>query len=214
MGGIGNDIVALKTINIRRTVSPRFYNKILAAPELQLYHHTLAAIPFHYFVWLAWSVKEAAYKCLQRNQPDLVFSPVRIVVNTITPPTLFVQPPITFLEGSGFDDALCFVIEASFEHRKLYARSIIYADELIHTVVAVKPDFANVKWGIKQITSTEPAVQSFSVRQLLLDRLMPLFPAKDLKIDKDPVGIPFVLLKDKNLPVSLSHHEDWVAYAF
>jgi hypothetical protein len=37
MTGLGNDLIALKTTDAARTKSPRFYTKILAGTEQQLY---------------------------------------------------------------------------------------------------------------------------------------------------------------------------------
>lgn len=214
MESIGNDIIALKTTNPSRTIAPRFYNKILAAPELQLYRDTLAHIPFHYFVWLAWSVKEAAYKCLQRLQPDLVFSPVRIEIQSIISPPLQVKPPYVSLESIGFNDSECFICEVSFDNRTLYARSVMYGDELIHTIASFDSDFSAIKWGVKQIESAEPGAQSLAVRTFLLDQLKKLFPLSDILIDKDAAGIPFITIGNETKTVSLSHHDKWVGYVF
>ena len=64
----GNDIVALKAINVARTKQQKFYNKIITGSEKALYEGQFSErLPFEYFVWLAWSVKESVFKYLQRN---------------------------------------------------------------------------------------------------------------------------------------------------
>jgi phosphopantetheine--protein transferase-like protein len=216
MTGPGNDIIALKTIDISRTRSARFYSKILSPAELQLYtsqHHTLA---FEQFVWLLWSVKESVYKCLQRQHPELVFSPVRIIVNRmIAPEQSFTSAFAGQLQSTGFTDACCFCSEIIFNSVRLHARSIIYGDECIHTVAQAGPDFNRISWGIKQIDSSEPDRQSAEVRAFLSARLKQAYPGRQITIEKDMNGRPGIMLDGTTvkLPISLSHHEGYVAYA-
>ena len=68
----GNDIVALKAINVARTKQQNFYSKIITVSEKALYdEHFSGRLLFEHFVWLAWSVKESVFKYLQRINPDL-----------------------------------------------------------------------------------------------------------------------------------------------
>ena len=83
MLGTGNDIVALAAINVERTRQSNFYSKILSLSEQQLYNELQSQLPFENFVWLAWSVKESAYKFLKRFMPDLVFSPTKIMITNL-----------------------------------------------------------------------------------------------------------------------------------
>ncbi len=49
----GNDIVALKAINVARTTQENFYKKILSGSEIILYHeHISERISLATFVWL------------------------------------------------------------------------------------------------------------------------------------------------------------------
>ncbi len=84
MKSAGNDIVALRCIDIQRTGQFRFYSKILSTSEQTLYHQPLLAdMPFENYVWLLWSVKESVYKFLKRSIPDLIFSPTKICIQEI-----------------------------------------------------------------------------------------------------------------------------------
>ncbi|MGZ3833295.1 MAG: 4'-phosphopantetheinyl transferase family protein, partial [Mucilaginibacter sp.] len=98
----GNDIVALKTINIARTKQQNFYRKIISASEKDLYDRQISdKLPFDVFVWLLWSVKESGYKYLQRITPELVFSPTKIIITQLAlPADNFVEQ----FEGRGFDE--------------------------------------------------------------------------------------------------------------
>jgi hypothetical protein len=117
-------------------------------------------------------------------------------------------------EGQGFDDAVYKGI-AIFADQVLYSRSII-TGEFIFSVVNYEDDFANTCWGIRLISSTDAAHQSRAVRAFLSDRLDRLFPDSVLSISKSIHGCP-ILLKDgveTSIPVSLAHHDCYVAYSF
>ncbi|QKJ32652.1 4-phosphopantetheinyl transferase family protein [Mucilaginibacter mali] len=214
MNSIGNDIIALNTIDTARTRNPRFYKKILAETEQQLYYANLSHIPLEQFVWLLWSVKEAAYKCLQRLQPDLVFSPVKTVVISLDTPVKASPAIPVNIVSTGFDDDASFRATISFQNQTLYSRSIIYGDEVLHTVASFNPDLRNIHWGIKRIDTTDPQTQSSAVRQFLLaDPLLSY--NKNYSVEKSSSGYPFITAKGKNTGamVSLSHHGEWVGYA-
>lgn len=220
MIGIGNDIVSLKVIDIHRTQSPQFYSKILSPSEQQLYQEQFTALPFGHFVWLLWSVKESAYKCLQRQQPKLLFHPVKIEITRLVAPSILPQSFEEELTHTGFTDAECFCSEARFESQLCHARSVIYGDEAINTVTLPapchdEPAFNKINWGLKRIAGTDPADQSTAVRDFLLERLQSLYPGKQLSIVKNDTGCPVLFVNGKatEQPLSLSHHEEYVGYA-
>jgi phosphopantetheinyl transferase (holo-ACP synthase) len=215
MNSIGNDVVALDAIDVARTCTPRFYSKILTIPEQQLYHGLHGAIPFHNFVWLIWSVKEAAYKCLKRNQPDLVFSPLKLQIVNITPPA---KPAVTITTGlayKGFVNDGCFICEIIYQSSRLFSRAIIWGNDLIHSVVQHGNDFGNINWGIKQITGIGPENQSAAVREFTLAQLSSQFVGAELKVGKSAPGYPYLVVNGLvcTLPLSFSHHGSYVAYA-
>ena len=84
MTSTGNDIIGLKIINPQLTKQERFYSKILSFSEIELYYRKASAtIPLENFIWLVWSIKESVYKYQKRNFPDLLFSPGKIIIQTI-----------------------------------------------------------------------------------------------------------------------------------
>jgi phosphopantetheinyl transferase (holo-ACP synthase) len=215
MTGLGNDLIDLKLTDAARTQSPRFYSKILADTELLLYQNLTAALPFEHFVWLLWSIKESAYKALQRHQPDLAFAPVKVKVANITAPIALHQPNFSNkITTTGFNNDTCFTSIVRFHTQTLYASSVIYGDELIHTVVSFDEDFTNIHWGIQRVTATNPAGQSLTVREFLLTELSLHFPAVKVSIEKSPSGYPFVMSDGvvMDWPLSLSHHGEFVGY--
>lgn len=214
----GNDIVSLNAINITRTNDPKFYSKILSTPESKLYNKPVAAaIPFENFVWLLWSIKESAYKYLQRITPDLLFTPVKFEVTQLQTPDVY--KPISFgngeLTGTGFNELSAFKAIITFGSDTLYARSIIY-NELICTIVHNNEDFENTHWGIKFIDDEQYNNQSSGVREFLIQNLKKLPGFDNIIIDKNQHGIPIIAKKTKEIaiPISLSHHKHFIAYSF
>jgi len=209
----GNDIVALKAINITRTKQQNFYRKIISDSEKALYDEQFSdSLPFEHFVWLLWSIKESVYKYLQRITPELVFSPTKVIITKLEAP---VNNTIQVFGGRDFNDKTVYKGVAEFGAHTLYSRSII-TEDFIFSVINHIDNFERVLWGIRPIDSCEPGRQSEGVREIALAMLNSLFPDAKLKIDKNLHGIP-VLLKNGveiPVPVSLAHHDHYVAYSF
>ena len=209
----GNDIVALKAINVARTQQENFYKKIISGSEKRLYTGQLSEkIPFAIFVWLLWSVKESAFKYMQRITPALVFSPTKIVINRVELPG---HDATIKIEGQGFDNVPVYKCVIVSGGDTLYSCSII-SPEFIFSVVSQDESFKNVYWSIQKIASSDPESQSGAVRILLMDRLEAVSPESNFQIDKSLHGYPIVL-KDGaeiSIPVSFAHHEDYIGYSF
>ncbi|MGZ3776836.1 MAG: 4'-phosphopantetheinyl transferase family protein [Mucilaginibacter sp.] len=198
MTSAGNDIVALSAINVARTKQPNFYSRIISSAENAFYQSELQnKLPFEHFVWLAWSVKESAYKYLKRFDNGLIFSPSKMRV-------VGLKPMAEYLEGT-----------VQFGDQLLYFQSSINRD-FIFSIVNDKADFSETYWDIKQIDTTDPAVQSGAVREFLLEKLGELFPDNNLQIAKNPYGWPVIINEEDELPIpaSFTHHGHFVAYSF
>lgn len=212
MFSTGNDIVALKAIDIARTKQPNFYKKILSLSEKELFDQQFSGkIPFENFVWLLWSVKESAYKYLQRITPKLVFSPTRTIISQLELPTS--SSPIK-LEGRDFaQGTVCKGSVAVGDHH-LFFRSII-TEDFIFSVINDTGDFKNIYWGIQLAGSSEPEEQSKAVRAFLNTKLNILFPNENLEIRKSPHGYPVTIKDGVEFPVvvSLGHHDRYVGYS-
>jgi hypothetical protein len=198
----GNDIVSLSATQPERTCRPRFYSRILTIAEQELYQRLdHEAMPFDAFIWLCWSVKESAYKYSRRLFPGLVFSPLNVGIRQIAPAS---HPSGGFYR--------CRVICAEAE---LYSRTLI-RDGVIETIVSRDEAFADTRWGSQSIGSSTYADQSSAVRTLVLRELKTALSRDDLRMEKDPAGCPIVLAGERRLeiPVSLAHHDRYVAYSF
>ncbi len=210
LASTGNDIVALKATQPERTCRPRFYSRILTASEQENYSRV--DLPFDHYVWLCWSVKESAYKYRQRQQPGLVFSPLKIVISD--------------LQRSG--DLYQGIVLGGPE--PLYSRSSIREDVIV-SVVSEDATFTGTCWGFQSIASGSYADQSLAVRVSVLQELKAtllcqeshnlrtgadLQSLDDLQIQKDAAGYPVILQGDRRLsiPVSLAHHDRYVAWSY
>ena len=217
MQSAGNDIIALNTINKQRSNNRRFYAKIISASELVLYQrHKISGMPFEHFLWLAWSIKESAYKYLKRKIPELVFSPAKIILQQIYLPH---NGELTgFKDGQWEGNAsaeTCYKGSVISGSDTLYFRSKIHP-ELIATVVSDDENFEHTWWGIRTIDHTDSHHQSEEVRSFFLHKLNAVLPGKNFRIEKTSIGYPIVLrgTEELKLPVSFAHHERFVAYSF
>lgn len=221
MKSAGNDIVALSTIDKQRTNHIRFYSKILSVSEQALYlRQEPGKMPFEKFVWLLWSIKESAYKYLKRKIPSLVFSPTKIVIRQMDTPSCRTITGFghTQWENKADDpDGEFYKGVIAWESGILYFRSKIHT-ELISTVVNDDEDFEDTWWGIRSIDHAAYDHQSKAVRAFVLDRINFILPGGNhhLRIGKSPLGCPVVLkgTDEMDIPVSLAHHDRFIAYSF
>ncbi|MDP4148378.1 MAG: 4'-phosphopantetheinyl transferase superfamily protein [Bacteroidota bacterium] len=195
----GNDIVALDAIDRMRTREPRFYSKILSGGEKELFCRTKGmGLVFDEFVWLAWSVKESAYKCLKRNRPALLFFPTKCIVEQV-----------------------CYGSAGSCRGRAVWGSQVLYFRSVIHprylsTVVSEKEEFVDHYWATARIGLSSYAAQSAAVRELVLKQLGAVYPGMSWRIIKDRAGCPMAVAEDAGteIPVSLAHHGHYIAYSF
>jgi phosphopantetheinyl transferase (holo-ACP synthase) len=209
---IGNDIIALQLTNPERTKQQKFYSKIICGKEFELFKSLKTDLLLENFVWLCWSIKESAYKFLKRNNAELLFSPTKIIIQKIRVPENIFFRNNNKHEAVSFDDEFCFCCEVSFNDYTFFTRSLLH-DDLIFTVANNRNDFENIYWGIKSIDDDCYKNQSKEVRQFLLERMNIIFSEERLSIETSDVGFPF-LKQQKDLPISFTHHGNFVAYSF
>ena len=217
MRSIGNDIISLAYINVQRTITPQFYSKFVTPEEIMLYKGpACAGLSLEVFVWLAWSIKESAYKYLSRLQPALVFSPLKIHITAIHPP-LANAPYCEYAEfdSETFSEGHVYSCTVQHDDVELYARSFVNT-HLIHSIVTRDESVNNIRWGIKNIGTDDPHAQSASVRTLAMTTLPLAYPSLDLSIGKTIAGCPLILNKgnETGIPVSFTHHYQFIAYAY
>ena len=88
--------------------------------------------------------------------------------------------------------------------------------ELIFSVVNGNDNFENTFWGIKAIDNSNHDDQSIAVREFLVNKLNNLLKVDNITFSKSSTGFPIVLKGTEPIaiPVSLAHHDCFVAYSF
>jgi hypothetical protein len=218
---LGNDIVALGR-DSGRSGQAVFYSKMITPPEKQLYSpEKFPRLSFPQFVWLCWAVKEAAFKCITRTEPGALYWGPRIPIMELLP--LDVAPGIGRFECDRLKVANAFHYYsalARFGSHRLQAWVMVGPDCLL--AVATNgdrfdpADFDEVHWGIRRLDSTDPRQHSTAVRTFAGESFRRLYPGQSFSIAKAPAGYPYLIAGGESLDagLSLSHHEQWVAYAF
>jgi phosphopantetheinyl transferase (holo-ACP synthase) len=212
----GNDIVSFAEIDPVRTKQAAFYKKILTDWEVIQYQKladTIAA--FEVYVWLLWSVKEAAFKFLRRLNSQIVFSPSKFIVGDIK------SLEISAFKSLGFDETKNALNKTTWhghitvDKTELMYFSVIGVD-YVHSIIHQVHNSGESYAGVKHITDTSAQNQSSEVRKLCLDQLRQLMPGIQFNINKSEQGVPFIYNIDEKVtyPVSFSHHGHFVAYSF
>jgi phosphopantetheinyl transferase (holo-ACP synthase) len=214
MKSTGNDIVALRATNPRRTGSVRFFSRILAAGELSLFsQQAFPDLPFDHYVWLLWSIKESVYKYEQRIRPGLAFAPLKITVDKLLPPRGDVPRPRKNVLPPNNDEFYKAIVVS--DARTLYSRSII-RDGMIASVVSEDENFEHTRWGVTSIEHSTYADQSASVRALAIGELNTVLSRNNLRIEKNRFGVPVIRDEEEvlDIPLSLAHHGHYVAWSY
>ena len=105
----------------------------------------LSPLPFEQYVWLLWSIKESVYKCIKRAQPELRFSPRKIIVRGI----------------DRSDDTYRSLVY--FNSIPFYAESQVN-DKFISTLATNDTRFDRICWDVQQIGQTDSESQSQRVK--------------------------------------------------
>jgi hypothetical protein len=174
-------------------------------------------MPFEVYVWLAWSIKEAAFKYFKRQAPDLIFSPTKINIQRIHFPEICTlnEPGYALHETTSFSANFTYQSVVQYGSAFLSSQSVI-SRQFIYSVVNEKESFDNIWWGIKAIEFSNSVAQSAGVRSFILEKLYALFPGLNMKIDKSRHGYPLLLNgeKEMNIPISFTHDHHYAAYSF
>lgn len=184
---VGNDIVNLEEAeNASNWQRPRFLDKLFTSQEKLLIHNS--ENPF-LMVWRFWSMKEAAYKLYTQQNPSRFYNPKGF--------ECYIQNEKGMVK---FNDFECQVkTKRTSKYILSEARFMDY--EITSKVIELK---------IKN-----SRVQSKVLKALLLKELSKSYglTIEDLKFEKSKFGIPTVLWHSIKIPVSLSHHGCYGAYA-
>lgn len=216
MISIGNDIVSLEPDRSNRFAQKAYYSKILSPGEEDYFYRQLAnQLSFIRYVWLLWSIKEAAYKYLKRSNDGLLFNPQKITVEKIDlkdqlNPSLINKLP---LENTGFENCGFIRGFAGMQDESVCIRSLI-TESFIFSVASDETFLDKIHWGIQKIGTSGHKVQSEAVREFAVRKLRDILPPQDFIIEKNEAGVPGIIYGSKLYPVSFTHHEAYIAYSF
>ena len=200
---IGNDVVDLCDRDAdSATFSARFDERVFAPSERS--RIAMSADP-ETCRWRMWSAKEAAYKAARKADPTVIFSPKRFEVR------------FSETDSQGAEICLGSTNPSRIEVQFFFDGSSVHA-------VALAPGWkhARVVHGCERVSADSMgASRSFgpgsAARRLALQRL-----ARALEFRRDQLEIRredrIPVLFENGRPVagnlSLSHHGEWVAFAF
>ncbi|PTQ99689.1 4'-phosphopantetheinyl transferase superfamily protein [Mucilaginibacter yixingensis] len=196
MPSIGNDIVDLRLIDADRSRQARFYSKILAPDELDLYEPLGAFLAFEHFVWLCWTIKEASYKYSKRLHPQLLFSPPRTVILDLS-------------VCQNADDGNHYEGTCSNGFSTVYFQSS-HTATYIHTIVNVATDLSQI---IAKAFIVDPTKASAQTHAQLLQQAAQLYPGKAIRIEKNADNVPSLMVDAQTHPISIAHHGQYGSFA-
>ncbi|MBO0932984.1 4'-phosphopantetheinyl transferase family protein [Fibrella aquatilis] len=216
---LGNDLVCLTAL---RRHDPdhaaRFRQKVLTPHEQQL---VVGAPQPDRLLWLLWSLKEAAYKYCQQQQPSLTFVATRF--GLLSSPTVPAPLPATHWRDHGFDHLPATTTCLQTPLGIAYGRTVGTPTCLMSVVAGSLAALETVHWEIRRAGSA-PAQQSAQVRQAAANRFRAewgLLPGVRLTFEKNKhsawgSGGPVLHLNNQPQPcaISFSHDAQYVAYAF
>ena len=192
---IGNDIVDLNDPETQKNAHhPRFDGRVFSRSEFMRLR--LSGAP-HRLRWILWAAKEAAYKAMKKIHPNLIFSPVRFVVQLDQTLRGSVDCPKGSLDVSVTEEATS-----------------------IHAIAAsAAMDEQTILSGAEWITSEtdgnaqQPSQAARALALRSLERRLEL-PRGTFSIEKhDRIPVLFQHGVRSEFDLSLSHHGQLVAFA-
>ncbi len=184
---IGNDIVDLKLALLEDKASNlRWLNKVFVEKEIELIQNSENP---NIMLWRLWSMKESAYKVAVKKSGIRAFNPKRLETEILGP----WQGRINSVYG-------------------VFQVSSWIAEDYIHSIASDSLD----KMAISGQKTAEISDRSTDVRRSLIEHFKeckPHFSELNIKMNEE---IPYLYSANEKLPfdISLSHHGDYIAYAF
>lgn len=184
---VGNDIVDINEAKIASNWQrPRFVDKLFTTQEQVLIQN--ASNPF-LKVWCLWSMKEAAYKLYTQHFPSRFYNPKAF--------ECFVYGDIGIVK---------------FKEFQCYVSTKITSDYIIsESRLDIKPMTSKViKFETKHVKN-----QSKIIRNAILNKSADVFKTskEHLEILTSTYGVPSINIDIQNIPLSITHHGYYGAYA-
>lgn len=202
---IGNDVVDLKlALKESSILRKAVLDKIFTADEKNL---ILNAVCPSTMAWLCWSLKEAAYKIVNRITSYRFYAPQAFesCLISATDEFLFTKPEFVTPDFYEPESSRIFLL-GMVQHNKhtYYTQSLIDSDKII-TVAAINPDFSTVRQkisGLYEKLNQQDIISNF-------------LENTGFEFCKDNCGLP--LLKNELMieqAATLSHHGRYIGMAW
>jgi phosphopantetheinyl transferase (holo-ACP synthase) len=216
---VGNDIVYLKAKNcLGRSQDSRFLNKVLHSSE----HEILEKSAFKdHFLWLFWSVKESAYKCIKRAYPEFKFSPTKICPKNLSSDALnnYIATSRITNDCSHLKVPLqnTFTYDVLTPNATLFGQSVFSNNFVYTNVCANKSDLDRLNWCVKTIENPSYKSQSLAIREIFVaDYLQENVSLKQYRaeIRKKQHSYPELYINSIKQPISISFTHDYIYLAY
>lgn len=198
---IGNDIVDMNDErNFNRSSQQRFLNKLFTASEQKLI--ASSDMPDH-MVWILWSIKESAYKVINKYTGERSYAPLSYEVKMKEVNVL----NTAFLEST-----------VAVSDTILFARTFV-TENFIYSNASTSLSLLNsVKWKIEERSVMNPEQQSIAIREFAKKHIAEHtgINISGIFISKDNAGVPLVYIDNKisgEVSLSLTHDGNYSAYA-
>lgn len=184
---VGNDIVDItEAKNASNWQRPRFLDKVFTTQEQVLIQNASNSF---LKVWRLWSMKEAAYKLYTQHYPSRFYSPKAF--------ECFIDDNISLVK---------------FQKFQCYVSTRITPDYIISEArLDIKPMTSKViKFETKHVKN-----QSKIIRNAIINKSADIFNTskEHLKILTSTYGVPSINIDIQNIPLSITHHGYFGAYA-
>lgn len=209
---LGNDIVDMEDgRNLNRSGQKRFLDKLFTPSE----QHLISAsdMPDH-MIWVLWSIKESAYKVINRSTGIRSYAPLSYKVQLSS--ALIKSKMINRENSSGvkFLDSSISALGFKLFAKTLVTRSFIYSH--------ASSEFSylkHVKWNIEKTTATKPEQQSHTIRESAKKHIAQTqrIEMSEISISNDEGRPPCVQINHKSIDkidLSLTHDGPYLAYSY
>lgn len=209
---IGNDIIDMEDErNLNRFRQKRFLDKLFNPSEQNLI--AASDMPDH-MVWALWSIKESAYKVVNRLTGIRSYAPLLYEVQLDS--ALIKSKMINAENNSGVEYLNSSISASGF---KLFAQTLV-ARNFIYSHASPEYSYLNhLKWNIEKTNATKPQQQSHIMRESAKKHIAQNSKIRisEILISNDRSKPPLVRINHKftdKIDLSLTHDGPYLAYSY
>ncbi|MBI2269140.1 MAG: 4'-phosphopantetheinyl transferase superfamily protein [Bacteroidetes bacterium] len=209
---LGNDIVDMEDgRNLNRSGQKRFLDKLFTPSEQQLI--SASDMPDH-MIWVLWSIKESAYKVVNRSTGIRSYVPLSYKVQLSS--ALLKSKMINRENSSGVKFLDSSISALGF---KLFAKTLVTRNFIYSHASSEFSYLKHVKWNIEKTTATKPEQQSHTIRESAKKHIAQTqrIEMSEISISNDEGRPPCVQINHKSInkiDLSFTHDGPYLAYSY